>query len=402
MYCIPRQKLSLTFTDIFTLLFRSFWRGATHTTDEHQFIRALSRYLGSDHIGLVPSASWAFYHVLAFYGVDGRTIYLPAHVYPMFPEVAEALGGRVAYLPMRDDTLSIDPVETLDMVSEGDIVLFPYYYGNIPAGAHTLLSSLKTKGCLVICDSVQYFYPDKKTCSLADVILYSFSRAKDLDLMGGAAVIGNSPGVLSFLKERYLSEPLPSRRKLLFLWVKYLYMKFFTSFPFFHFITFPLLLVSAYTKRKGIAGSPHVLFGDQKVESIIRWSFRMVNIQFWMGERKLRNLKSVIDERIHYGSRLYRVIEECGTVGLPRSQHSIYYLFPLVGVDADLRVPFLVKGIDTKEFFLRDCGTMPTSKRLIFLPVSALRKGTYHSFERTLLDAFSTFVEDIEYHSGTS
>ncbi len=393
MAVYPRQRINLEFADFGFIIGNLLMKGSTKD-DEQDFLRLLRRRFGTENMLLTPSATHSFYRIMGFYNVgSGDRVFLPANVYPSFPEIIRLMGATPVFIEMNKDTLNLDYDDLAKKDISGNIVLVPIHYGILPTDIGKIISLLKEKNSRMIFDSVQYFHPDDLVLKNADAVIYSFGRAKDLDLLGGGAVIAGSSRMKDYISESLKRCTAPSRFSLLADMLKYFYMYFFTSRPVFPVVTYPLLLLNSVIGKDAVGSTPELLFGKKGLDLASLGSARkMCNLQFRLGKRKLRQAEERIRHRRLLGSELHGFVKKnAKNVSVPNISDGIFYTFPIISRAKGLRKRLLFNGIDTHESFLLDCTGKSEElfSKVLHVPIYCFSEAEFSSFRKRFVKSLS-------------
>ncbi|PLW80712.1 hypothetical protein C0585_01330 [Candidatus Woesearchaeota archaeon] len=382
----PRQKLNFDFKD-FTYFFRLFLQRNTKQNSKILFEKSLKAYFQYDNLTVSSSATYSLYLILKFYNINSKKeIFVPSHIYPDFIEVIKLFTKKITFLDIDEKTNGFKKGE-IRKVSEESLVLFPLYYGIVPQNTKEELLEIKGKNCVSIIDSAHFFYPNKDISDLADITIYSLSRAKDLDLIKGSVVCGKSKDLIKFIKIEYGKLQNINRLSLFISLLKYFYVYIFTSTLLFKYITFPLLKRSYYKNTK-IGETPRLLFDKNlKIDGLIKNQFQLDSAQYLFGIKKLKDVKKDIYGRILNGRKIENILKKIRKDLLIKNyEDNIYYLFPLKSrKNEDLREKLVEEGIDTKEFFLKN---IKKSEPFIFMSIPSNKNQELKKFISCLKKAF--------------
>jgi len=393
MAVYPRQRLNLEFKD-FLWLFQNLFRKNSIMDDDLSFLEKLQQKFKTKNIVLTPSATYSFYKILSFLNVGPKTqVVLPANIYPSFPKIVKLLGAEPIFIEMDEKTLNLDYNDLKKKDITGKIVLVPIHYGILPENIEQILEFLKEHNCKIIIDSVQYFQHDDLLLNNGDVIIYSFSRAKDLDLLGGGAVISKSKKLIRYFSKSLEKNQLPTKISLLKDILKYCYIYFFTNKIIFPVFTYPLLLLNSFIKKDAVASTPSILFKENSLNlKMLESSTKMCNLQFWLGNRKLEDIGLRIRKRTKIAKNFYDFINKnANTVSVPKIYDGNFYTFPIISKDPGLRKRLLFHGIDTNNSFLKDCSKQSSNifSRVIHVPIYGFRKREYKKFKKNILKSLN-------------
>jgi len=389
MTVYPRQKLNFNLQDFFWLFFKLLNKNAIKDNDPC-LLEQLKNHFGTNNLILTPSATYSFYKILKFLGINtGDSVILPAKVYPDFSKIISSMGAKCTFIEIDPATLNLDYKDIVKKDASGKIVVLPIHYGLVPKNIKKIVVLLKKKKCKIIFDSVQYFFPDKFLIQNGDALIYSFSRAKDLDLMGGGLIISKSKKLLDYINNESSRNLCPSRFYLLKNILRYFYMYFFTNKIIFPLVTFPLLLINSCFNKEIIASTPNKLFAPKKLAlGSLNSSYRMCNLQFWFGVRKLPSTASLIKRRSMLGNDFYDFVSKnVKEISVPAVFRSIYYTFPIISRDKNLAKKLLRKGIDTKPSFLQDCSrqSLELFGKVIHIPMYSRGKKDLTRFKKNFI-----------------
>lgn len=152
----------------------------------------LERYLGSQHVVLMPSGTSAIFAVLqALLPRGDAEVLLPSLVCETVPYAVKAAGKKPVFLEINPRTFNIDERLIKDKISAKTKAIIAVHQFGMPCNMAGILRIAKQNNLLVVEDAAQALggeYNGKKAGTIGDIGILSFNN-KVIDACGGGAVI---------------------------------------------------------------------------------------------------------------------------------------------------------------------------------------------------------------------
>lgn len=354
MIYIPRQRTYIQGKEILASLFLTFTSKFNSDKTILQFEERLASYLKVKEICTVSSSREALLLTLNYYGIKvGDEIILPVHTYLGLKTIIEKCGATPVFADI-DISLNISPKEIKKKVSKKTkAILLPHHYGT-PCDIRKIRKAAG-KTVLIIEDCAQCFgaeYEGKKTGTIGDVGIYSFSRGKNFELIGGSAITSKNSGLIKTIRDYQKSK---KRKRIIFLKeiMIHLYLWISSSTPVSILTTFPFQVLSSNISKKDITAKwIGKLFHDETpIPNNKKQRFN--GIQAWIGLRRLKRIDWGNNKQRNNSRTYNSLLSRTQGITLPKTTKggiSLYY--PILIEDRDKIASKLIKkGVDTKRDF---------------------------------------------------
>jgi len=152
----------------------------------------LERYLGSQHVVLMPSGTSAILTALeALLPRGDAEVLLPSLVCGAVPYAVKAAGKKPVFLEINPDTFNIDEGLIKDKIKAETKAIIAVHQFGMPCNMTKILQIAKQNNLLVIEDAAQALgaeYNGEKAGTMGDIGILSFNN-KVIDACGGGAVV---------------------------------------------------------------------------------------------------------------------------------------------------------------------------------------------------------------------
>jgi len=376
---IPRQKTYIQGRELFAgfgFVFSPMFDSSSLIVS---FKEKLCAYLDVKDITLFSSSRFAMQHVLSYYGFKkGDEVVLPVYSYAGLLPILQSLDLKPIFAQINGSlNLDHDAIEKV-ITKKTKAIIVPHHYGN-PCDVVKIRKKVGKK-IIIIEDCAQAIgahSSGKKIGTLGDVGIFSFSRGKHGNLIGGAAIYSDDKELNEYLRkvERSISK---SRIRFLSLLLLNMYMWLSSSTFLATLTTYPFqLLNSLFHKKDSTANIINNLFQHVKKQN------RFNGVQAWLGLRRLLRLDKEIGQQKRHNKYYRAQFEDMNNISLPTYEKGGSFLyFPiLVENRNNIALDLLKRGVDTKRNFHEmlcypgDYDKYPSalsiSKKILHLPVHA-------------------------------
>jgi dTDP-4-amino-4,6-dideoxygalactose transaminase len=355
---IPRQKSYINIKDLNFALREIITNDLYSENFLKNFNQKLNEYFNTEDLIIYPSLRCALFQIFKFFNFDSNSeIIFPAHTYTGLKKVIDLFNLKCRYVDL-DHTFNVNiNLLASSITKKTKVIIIPHHYGLICD-----ISKLKkkiSKNIIVIEDCAQSFGGkcDKKYAGfMGDIGLFSFSRGKIFDLIGGCAIKTKNTSLKNFLltngKKYYKSRSIFFVKLL-----KYYYLYFFSSTKLANFTTYPFQMFLSKISKDDITASIIIkIFSDKYLFNSNKINI-FNSIQARIGMKKLNIIDSSIKNQRKNAFYFIYKFEKNKNISLPskvklEKNYSIFQYFPILVNNRDRVARKLINiGIDTKKDF---------------------------------------------------
>ncbi|MFI7550989.1 DegT/DnrJ/EryC1/StrS family aminotransferase [Micromonospora sediminimaris] len=197
---LPYGRQSVTDDDVAAVVaaLRSDW--LTTGPEVAAFEADISAWAGGAGVATVSNGTAALHVAYAAAGVGpGDEVIVPPMTFVATASSAVALGARVVFADVEEETFTLDPAAVAAATTERTKVVAAVDYAGHPADYDALRAALDGSDALLLADaahSIGATYRGRPVGSLADLTTFSFFPTKNLTTAEGGAVATTDPRLL--------------------------------------------------------------------------------------------------------------------------------------------------------------------------------------------------------------
>ncbi|MBQ1048050.1 DegT/DnrJ/EryC1/StrS family aminotransferase [Micromonospora sp. C51] len=197
---LPYGRQSVTDDDVAAVVaaLRSDW--LTTGPEVAAFEADISAWAGGAGVATVSNGTAALHVAYAAAGVGpGDEVIVPPMTFVATASSAVALGARVVFADVEEETFTLDPAAVAAATTERTKVVAAVDYAGHPADYDVLRTALDGSDALLLADaahSIGATYRGRPVGSLADLTTFSFFPTKNLTTAEGGAVATTDPRLL--------------------------------------------------------------------------------------------------------------------------------------------------------------------------------------------------------------
>ncbi|MBX7268093.1 DegT/DnrJ/EryC1/StrS family aminotransferase [Micromonospora sp. Llam7] len=197
---LPYGRQSVTDDDVAAVVaaLRSDW--LTTGPEVAAFEADISAWAGGAGVATVSNGTAALHVAYAAAGIGpGDEVIVPPMTFVATASSAVALGARVVFADVAEETFTLDPAAVAAATTERTKVVAAVDYAGHPADYDALRTALDGSGALLLADAAHSIgggYRGRPVGTLADLTTFSFFPTKNLTTAEGGAVATTDPELL--------------------------------------------------------------------------------------------------------------------------------------------------------------------------------------------------------------
>ncbi|PZG23384.1 UDP-4-amino-4,6-dideoxy-N-acetyl-beta-L-altrosamine transaminase [Micromonospora craterilacus] len=197
---LPQGRQSVTEDDVAAVVaaLRSDW--LTTGPEVAAFEADISGWAGGAGVTTVSNGTAALHVAYAAAGIGpGDEVIVPPMTFVATASSAVALGARVVFADVEEETFTLDPAAVAEATTERTKVVAAVDYAGHPADYDALRAALADSDALLLADaahSIGATYRGRPVGTLADLTTFSFFPTKNLTTAEGGAVATTHPELL--------------------------------------------------------------------------------------------------------------------------------------------------------------------------------------------------------------
>ncbi|MFI7078660.1 DegT/DnrJ/EryC1/StrS family aminotransferase [Micromonospora sp. NPDC049903] len=198
---LPYGRQSVTEEDVAAVVaaLRSDW--LTTGPEVAAFEAELSRWAGGAGVATVSNGTAALHVAYAAAGVGpGDEVIVPPTTFVATASSALALGARIVFADVEEETYTLDPAAVAAAVTERTKVVAAVDYAGHPADYDALRAAIDGTGATLLADaahSIGATYRGRPVGTLADLTTFSFFPTKNMTTAEGGAIVTDNPELLT-------------------------------------------------------------------------------------------------------------------------------------------------------------------------------------------------------------
>ncbi len=165
-----------------------------HLQETANFEKELREKINTDHAVLMTSGTAALASALIGMGIGpGDEVLVPAYTY-IATAMAVIMTGAMPVVTEVDESLSMDPADIENKITEKTKAVIPVHMGGYPCDMDRIMEVCKKHGLLVLedaCQAVGSSYKGKAVGTIGDAGAFSFNYFKIISAGEGGALITN-------------------------------------------------------------------------------------------------------------------------------------------------------------------------------------------------------------------
>lgn len=324
------------------------------------FERAFAKFIGAAEAIAIPSGRAGLKFILEGLRLEpGAEIIVPAYTYPIVPFVIKALGFPLKFVDIELTSLGLDAEKLDQAVSKNTKAIIVTHLFGVPCDIRKILSMAKSKNIEVIEDCAHSCGAEvggTKAGAFGRAAYFSFETSKCINTLGGGMITTPDTELATRIRAFRDEESQGAESLLVKRLLKSSFEAVVTYPPLFTFFVSPVLRLASVMK-----GSKDVM-GTGYVGSDITLKGRMgrySNYQAHLGLEQLNDLVRINGERTQNAMMLMEALEGHAMCHRPLSPEDRpnYLLFSvLVPQMEEVALRLLKMGVDTKRYYMRNCG----------------------------------------------
>ncbi|MCL5949556.1 MAG: DegT/DnrJ/EryC1/StrS family aminotransferase [Candidatus Bathyarchaeota archaeon] len=351
----PKEDINQILLDVREVLENGQFRNGKNVSI---FEKMVARYVGVGNAVAFDSDSSAYETVLRYYGVDNGEVVVCTNSFVSVPNSVVAVGGKVVFADICEDTLSMDPESLRQNISPNSRGVIVTHIAGFPnPDLKEIMAICKEHGLFLVEDATHAIgatINNQKAGSFGDAAVFAFTPTKVLTTGEGGMLVSDNAALSEFAK-RY---------------------SFYGS---------------------GTGKTNFVDLGRHMV---------LPEISAILGIYQLKRLEEFINRRNEIAKSYNEALEKVDafqTIKCPAGYRSSYYKYPLI-LDAKIdkaeftRMLFQDFGVETGNIFYPPCHLQAVYKKL-----GAFSYGGLSTAERVLSRTITLPMhvgltdEDVEY-----
>ncbi len=369
---IPRGKVhfsSLAFREAFSVIIaRKVFGGGALPKFEDEF----AKYIGAKYAIATSSGTVSLYLCLKALDIKkGEEIILSAYTVPEVVAIIVYYGAKPVFVDIDPGTYNMNPHLIEERVSpKTKFLLLTHIYGQ-PCDIDLILKVARKYSLKIIEDCAQACgaeYKGKKVGSFGHLSYFSFSLTKNLNTLGGGAIITNNSDLTDKIRKEISAFKYPKGSELIKRLISASILSFFTyPLPFTIFV-FPIIrllnLVNDNLLYNLLEGKKELNLNQTTLPEKYRVKF--TNLQAAIGLKQLEELDKYNNMRIENAKILTNVLKDSG-LKIPHTLPYIksIYLNYVIQVKNKKRIikKLLKRGIDVTEGYVKSCSVLEEFRR---------------------------------------
>ncbi|MFA5144806.1 MAG: DegT/DnrJ/EryC1/StrS family aminotransferase [Candidatus Omnitrophota bacterium] len=327
-----------------------------------RFEEEFSKYTGSSFAIGISQARLGLIAVLKSLGLEkGDEVILPAYNFHIIAEVIIKSGLTPVFADIDPDTYNIDPVLIKNKINQKTKAIIVTHMFGQPAEMDEILILGKENNIKVIEDcahSLGSEYKGKKTGTMGDAGIFSFSLGKNMPCFGGGMITTNDRKIYETLKE-YIDESGAPQLKSVFKNIFEFSAGYLITATFlFTFFVFPLIRLLDIFGIDIMDLKKKEVLPPENITNFDTLPLKLLNIQAAVGMEHFKKNDFLDSKRYENSLLLTNNLSGLNGIKLPSKRHKSNYLYYKVRVEdkCSFRKQLLRKGIDTsKRSEMSDC-----------------------------------------------